>query len=151
MNNVQLDSILRNNHVTMDYYGGVRACDRLPIYVTGRPKFYIANTKPHDHPGEHWVCLYFDDTSEFYDSTGNRPQSYSAEFEYMMVIHSPQYLYNTKRIQNYFSNCCGQHCLFYAFQRCLGYSMREIINQFTDNLSENDKTVVDFYDKLVRM
>ncbi len=54
-------------------------------------------------------------------------------------------MFNSKRLQNYNSNVCGQYCLMYSYYRCRGYKFEEIISMFSDNLILNDVKVNRFY------
>ncbi len=100
----------------------------------------MVNTDDSQGKGIHWVTYYFPkgEHAEFFDSLGSHPTRYGME-EYL-VDHGPSYLYNTKRLQG--GNTCGQFCIYYAMHRCRGCSMQDIVNQFTDNLQDNDRKVI---------
>lgn len=130
---------------TRKKFRGVFAADQLPARITRRPRLIIANTAPSSDSGKHWVAMYITTTgiSEFYDPLGEKPPEGS--FESFLITHGPLYLYNAKRLQNFGTNTCGHHCLFYAAHRCLGWSMQDIVNLFQNrSLAENESLVTDF-------
>ena len=96
--------------------------------------------------GSHWVAVYMAKVPEFFDSLGRSPSFYYKEFEYFLIKHGPNYIYNSQRIQNYGSEVCGQYCLYYVLQRSMGYFMREIIQQFSSTrLEYNDTRIQEYY------
>ena len=48
-------------------FGGVYACDEIPITLLPG-YFYIFNTAPSSHPGEHWISVYAGREVECFDS-----------------------------------------------------------------------------------
>ena len=137
MNTTQLQQYMLSDSYIKQYYGGVLARDQIPIYVN-KPKIFIVNTDPINQPGQHWVSMWIDEVSEHFDSIGQKPLK---DFEHFLISNGPQYMFNSKRLQNYNSNVCGQYCLFYAYYRCRGYKFKEIIDMFSKNLMLNDVKV----------
>lgn len=136
MNTRQISSLLQNNPHTRNSFAGVFPADLLPKFPRKKkPCSYIANTQKHNEPGEHWVCLYFpaQDLPEYFDSYGFLPQR---EFK---EILGNSYRLSRGFFQYPLSSTCGQYCIFYILQRCLGKTMTDILNMFTtENLIEND-------------
>lgn len=142
MNTAQLERYMLNDVFIRQYYGGVLAADQLPLVVR-KPTIYIVNTDPIALKGEHWLVLFMDnDLCEHFDSAGFPPRQ---DFEVYLTAKGPDYLYNTERVQHVDSNTCGLFCLFYAYFRCRGFSMLEIMSMFSENLLINEVLVKTFY------
>lgn len=130
-------------------FGGVTSVNRLNLIE--KNKFYIVNTDASYNPGKHWVAIFTSKIPEFFDSLGQAPSHYDRRFECLMIHQGPVYRYNSKRIQNYGSETCGQYCIYYVMQRSKGYSMEDIVNNFSGiDLYGNDKKVYRFHDDLLR-
>lgn len=133
----------------LNEFGGVTSVDRLTMKE--RNKFYIVNTDPSYKPGKHWVCIFLSNVPEFFDSLGQPPLYYDRRFERFVIIQGPTYMYNSKRIQSYGSDSCGHYCIYYVVKRAMGFSMRDIVNEFSStDLLSNDNKVQGFYSDLLR-
>lgn len=146
MDNLEISQALQD----LSSFGGARPADILPR--DGHYKFYVLNTDTSDRRGKHWVAVYLNPYQpEFFDSLGHSPVFYHKEFEYLLINHSPNqpnYLYNSKRLQQFGSNVCGLYCIYYIVLRDRGYSMHDIVNTFTGRLDVNDELVKNFYNQL---
>lgn len=114
MDTRQLLKILRE-HLANTWYG-VYAEDRLPD-ITERPRAIIVNTDPADKSGTHWTAIYLKSNGkgEFFDSYGREPD---IPVQYYMDRHAPDgWLYNTRKVQGYWSTLCGAYCLQYLEAR----------------------------------
>ena len=111
--------------------------------IKEKPELIICNTDPSDKPGKHWVLFFFNNTSvDFFDSLGRDITYYGnifIDFVNKFVKDVKQCLIRTQPVN---SSLCGQYCLYYAFAKCLGLSMDEIINNMP-----NSENVVDFVDR----
>ena len=125
------------------FYGGVVPRDGLPLQ-TEKPTFYIVNQDTSDKTGSHWIVVFNKDSewSEYYDPLGKHPADY---FTLYLTSQSKNYKYNMKRCQSYWSNLCGQYCLFFCYFRSRGYSMEAILDMFDKDLVYNDLIVYLFY------
>ena len=123
-------------------YGGVVALDQLPTLIRD-PTIFIVNSDPIKLPGKHWFAVYFSNVNEHFDSAGFYP---NAALEAELIARGPRFLYNTKRVQAYFSDTCGLYALFFCYFRCRGFKFREIIDMFSDNLLVNEALVKYFYE-----
>ena len=124
---------------------GVLAADQLPKIPLSRfPSAYIVNTDPSHMQGKHWVAFYFDEKKEgeFFDSYGNSPHSYNRTFLNFLLQNSDQYQYNDRKLQNEYSNVCGQYCVYYLMYKSKGFSMNEIVNSLS--FDHSDQYVYDF-------
>ena len=152
MNAQQLESILSLDQHILKNFAGVFAADTLPSNISHLPKFLIVNSDVHSGPGQHWLALYIpaQGPSEFFDSLGHSPKQYLASFEQFLINHSPQYIYSNKRLQNYGSDTCGLFVLYYVILRCRGYTMQDIVNNFSTNLAQNDILTLHFVHTFIR-
>ena len=82
------------------------------------PIFFIANSRPVSHPGEHWVA--FVNTRpehlEIFDSYGRLPAAY-LQYLARFIRHFRQQSHNRRRLQQKTSDVCGHYCLYYLRER----------------------------------
>lgn len=143
MNTKQLWNALNLNPVTNKYFDGIFSIDTLKD-IKEKPTLIICNTDPSHKPGEHWVLFFFYKNSvDFYDSLGREITYYGSEFIDFVKNFAHNFKYTVRRTQPIQSDVCGHYCLYYAFKKCNGNSMEEIIN----NIS-NKNDVVDFVNKM---
>ena len=58
MDSKQICKILKNDtNVSKLNFLGVFPIDLIPLSAMKFPCCLVINTKPYDHPGEHWICL----------------------------------------------------------------------------------------------
>ena len=117
-------------------FGGVYACDEIPITLLPG-YFYIFNTAPSSHPGEHWISVYAGCEVECFDSLV-RKQTVE---QFKKIIRGLRYT-NTVAVQNPLSISCGEYCLFYVYMRCRGLALECIINFLSG--WDNEQVVLDF-------
>ena len=142
MNNREINRILTSNLCTAKVFAGVYPADMMPTKpLKKRPSAFVFNTRKHNEPGEHWICIYFDKLtntpSEYFDSYGLPPKDVFRPFLGESFIRS------TVMMQHPLSSACGQYCIFYIHQKCLGKTMQQIAANFakSTNLMENDMRV----------
>lgn len=119
--------------------------DTLPTTVNYFPTAYIVNTDPSYKSGEHWVAFYFESNSsipEYFDSYGLPPTVLSF---YDILPHIYKCL--DVALQSLFSTVCGYYCLYYLKSRSMGQSMEEAISIFDNNRHNNDKIIVQYFNK----
>jgi hypothetical protein len=136
--------ILARDKRTRSSFRGVYAKDQLPAQAP-TSSLYVCNTDPSTRGGEHWVVIYIDGErrGEFFDSISNvRP--IEEQFESFLQRNSVTWTRNARTVQHLMSDTCGYHCVFFAVNRCVGFSMNSIVNMYTANLLHNDKIVMDF-------
>jgi len=123
MNGKSIDSILIDVLCgTGTRYLGVFARDRIPSNLTHFPCAYVANTDINALPGKHWVAFYHESPThlEFFDSYGEPPETYDFSISpYITTLY-----YNSFPLQGLHSSVCGQHCIFYLYQRSRRISLR---------------------------
>lgn len=144
MNTLQLQDWLQREVITRRVYGRVCALNQLPFNIQRRPSVYIVNSQPSSKPGRHWFVLYFPRVgpSEFFDSLGRRPGYYSWRLERYLKNHGGYFIYNAQRYQQVGTTTCGQFCLYFTYQRCLGRGMRDIIGDFDVNDLNYNEAIV---------
>ena len=54
---------------------------------------------------------------------------------------------NQIQLQSYFSNLCGEYCIFFVFTLCRNKSLEYILKFFSSDLSQNDQSVKYFINK----
>lgn len=152
MDEIELTRILMANEVTSPYFCGVVAHDQLNLMPTPKTGFFVCNTDDSEGPGKHWVVFAWTEPKnpvEFFDSLAKPPDLYHKDFVNFLINKGPNYTYSVKRIQAQGSIVCGEYCVFYAYHRCQGYSMLEILNYFSDkDLEANDEIVSRFVKSL---
>lgn len=131
MNNSQITALLRSCPETRRHFRGVYASDTLPTQSRSMstPRSYICNLDSIDEPGSHWIAFYVPKRGpiEYFDSLG-----LDIPWMFRDFVRNRYYVYNTCTIQTPFSAVCGQHCIYYLFQRGLCNSMDEALSIFRD-------------------
>lgn len=145
MNGLEIQTILKSDKHTKSVVTGVYSADKLPKAIKNLPTAFVANTDPSHKPGQHWIAVYIseDGNGEYFDSYGQPPHGYP-EFVSFLRKNCTTWIYNSKRLQDYFSTVCGQYCLFYLLHRCRGWSLDTITGLFSNDRRDNDQQVNDF-------
>jgi hypothetical protein len=136
MNGLELWQALAHNAITQPYFHGIYAPDTLDN-IHYKPTLIICNTDPSYKPGTHWIAFYFQHpgkTVELFDSLGHHLKDYALNFTDFVALHSNQCKTLINRVQPLQSALCGHYCLYYAYYRCLGYSMESIVNTMPSSL-----------------
>ena len=122
MNTEEIDRILRR-HVR--YFDGVFSTDTLPE----KPRLLVCNTDASDKPGQHWICMHFEDgRGEYFDLFGQQP---IANVERYLNRHCSSWTFNRRQLQSVISKFCGHYCIYYCMLRSRGIDMPKIVNSFT--------------------
>lgn len=116
-------------------FGGVLAADQLCNIRDG--KLYVVNTKPINHPGQHWVV--YDNLKPkspyFFDSFGNDPRSYK-------FFHKMKY--SKQVLQSPSNETCGLWCIWYIYNRSKKFSRKKMFSLFTSDKKKNDKFILNW-------
>ena len=141
MNELTLRKCLEKDEFTQKLFKSVLARDELPTKIS-YPSCYIINTKPRNHPGEHWLALFYEKNgvATFFDSYAQSPDTYRLK-SYLLKT-SLDYQYNQKRIQGN-SSFCGYYCLLFLLLKARNRS-DIFFKYFTNNLELNDKIIQNF-------
>ena len=122
------DILGRQEPATRSRFDAVYASDKLPK-APEYGKLYVINTAPSTEAGEHWVAVYVPERFEhrhveYYDPLGMAP--FVESIEKFLLAWPHDYVWNQDRVQSWHSITCGQHCIFFLSQRCMGISMADI-------------------------
>ena len=132
MNTKQLWNALCLNPTNTKYFDGIYSSDTLNE-IKEKPDLIICNTDPSNKLGEHWVLFFFQENSvDFFDSLGRDIKYYGSVFLDFIANFVTNYKQCVKRTQPVNSDLCGQYCLYYAYAKCNGLSMEEIIHNISD-------------------
>jgi len=123
-----IKQILSQDLITGPLFKGVFAFDEFSK-PRSFPACMVVNNKPQNHPGEHWLAIFYDKTgrASFFDSYGMSPQFYKF----------PNFpFWNQRRIQGN-SDYCGLYCILYLLLKCRKKE-NEFFKFFDNNLLKND-------------
>ena len=102
----------------------------------------MCNTDASDKPGQHWICMHFEDgRGEYFDSFGRRP---TANFERYLNRHCSSWTFNRRQLQSVSSKFCGHYCIYYCMLTSRGIDIPKIVNSFTADTGLNDVLVRGF-------
>ena len=145
MNTKQLWQALTNNNITEKIFDGVFPVDKLS-HIKRKPELIICNTDPSYKSGQHWLLFFFhNDVVDYYDSLGEDIGFYGKDFINFIKKFAKSIQSTTYRSQPRNTSLCGHYCLYFAYYRCKGFSMNEIMN-LLKNVNDIEKVVVDLYD-----
>jgi len=130
MNSKEIYSILENDEwVKKMNFIGVFPVDRIPsCSLTDYPCCGVVNTKPHNHPGEHWVMFLKteNNTGVYFDSFGSGLYNMPEVAAIFDSVDSWQF--SSTQLQSVFSTVCGQYCIFVLTHLARGFSLEHIIS-----------------------
>ncbi len=141
MNNGEITAVLKSCPITEKLFRGAYARDQIPPNCYNNPGYFIYNTAPAHQSGHHWNLVFINDSNlEHFDSLGGSPPSYICKNAPFVSI-----IYNTHPVQYPFNTTCGQHCIFFAYLKCLGITYKTIMDRcYLDNNEKNDAMVSRF-------
>lgn len=145
-----MDKVSRNVH-----FIGVIPCDYLAKTPLRKlPAMAIINTHPSGLPGEHWLAIYINEVGVgcFFDSFGNKPNDvrFPAFIDDFLRLNCVVVQYSAKQVQDYSSDTCGQHCVFFLYHMAKGKCYDYILKLYSNDFVKNDKRVSTFVKKLKR-
>ena len=144
MDSTVIDKVLRKNCAI---YRGVFACDELPV-IDVRPTVIVVNTDPASRPGQHWICVYFDEDGygEFFDSFGLQPKRV---FDRYMDKYCIAWTFNKKQLQSLVSRFCGHYCIWYCMMKFRKVALTVLVNAMSNDTGLNDFLVHRFACKMI--
>ena len=148
MNTSQINTLMRSDPVTKQFYGGAFPCDKIPKPL--KPSCYIVNTDTSKNSGEHWVALFVNTLNSskscYFDSYGRPPNTHIAKY---LDEHCPHYQQSTCRIQGVLASTCAFYCIHFCMMVCRGRSLNSIVHSFDhdDNVT-NDVVITHFINKI---
>ena len=133
-------------------------CGRdVPIYVIGAnetsnisydklPLIVVQNTKSIPHKGQHWTAwiVWSREKADFFDSYGRGPEKYPEMI--WPAVSVSQRNYNV--VQGATTYVCGEHCVFWSYNRIRGVSYKDIMRSYFKMTMYNDKMVVNFVNRI---
>ena len=100
----------------------------------------------------HWICVYCSKNSfEIFDTLGflkTKGCVSEGMLKFINVYLSTRNLKASHVVQSNQSVLCGYYCLYFILLRELGHSFEQIMSTFSSVLSENDKLVKSFVNKV---
>lgn len=133
-----------SDSISYSKFGGMFAVDQLIFPLPNKDVYYICNTDFYSKKGKHWVVIYHNQNTpyvEYFDSLGQKPTKLFIDF---MSQRGKQILYSKKRIQSRKSIACGYFCLYFIYLRSRYVEFSDIINNFSNDMINNEKYVIDF-------
>jgi hypothetical protein len=151
MLSIHIDSILRKNKITKNYYIGCFASDQIPkVNPEKFPTCFVLNTDESTRPGEHWIALFLTSPLhvEYFDSLGQWPPI--SEKIHQFLSQFPHLVHNGDiKVQSDLSSSCGEHVIYFIHMRCKGHSFKEILKRLTSTKTKPDILVKNFLKHLL--
>jgi len=152
MNTVQLTAVMDKVSCNT-YFLGVLPCDYLPkVPLRKLPAMVLINTHHSGLPGEHWLAIYIneDGVGCFFDSFGNKPDyhGFPPIIKNFLKLNSSQVQHSAVQVQDFSSDTCGQHCVFFLYHMAKGFDYDYVLKLYCNDLIKNDKKVSAFVKKL---
>lgn len=135
-------------------FRGVFSIDQIPKTIKVG-QFYICNTATSDSVGEHWFVVYrpVSYLLECFDSLSTSPDKTFELAKHLRFRGISKVKFNSTKVQADHTDSCGQHCIFFVFQRLYNNDLRykELLNEiyYADNLEKNERNVKLFVDQLL--
>ena len=138
MNSFEIEKTVARDKCLSKHFVGVFPSDRLPVIST-KPACFIANIDPSNKPGQHWVSMFFDKETEYFDSYGLEPEGSFATYKPAVI--------NRYCLQDIGSTVCGEYCIYYLAKRVRGLSLERVVSSLI-NRGDSDQVVKRYVDKL---
>ena len=144
MDSVVIDRVLKKH---CGIYRGIFACDQLPDIVIRR-SVIVVNTDPSTQPGQHWICMYFDENGygEFFDSFGMAPKPVFGRYMNRQCI---AWTFNNMQMQSLVSRFCGHYCIWYCLMKFRKVTLNKIVRIMSNDTGLNDFLVHRFVCRLI--
>jgi hypothetical protein len=138
MDTEELETILRADPYVAPSFQGVHPSDRLPRKIRF-PCSVVANTDPHDAPGQHWIAMHYDarGNGTYFDSYGTAP---FGALERFFKKHGRTHTFSNVALQGP-SRACGFYCVAFLARRCRGETARKIVASYSGRIGEFDTVV----------
>ena len=141
-----LDILFRSNRSNVNYY--VTAADRVwdTVKFDKYPIALICNTDPERSEGKHWIAFWMPrkGVCEYFDSFALPVYRY-----WNVQVPAEITRENCTIYQSALSNVCGNHCLFYLYNRAIGVSYSDFVNNnYSYSVRHNDNIVRRFVSQI---
>lgn len=132
---------------------GCIPCDKLDnLQIQHYPLAICLNDQTSDQPGGHWVGIHIERKNkpmEFFCSYGKPMKYYADHFTKFAERNKLKVQETNICLQSPISGVCGQHVLFYLYNRWKGCSRNVYYAKFSKNLDKNDKIVHNFVNRFI--
>ncbi len=139
MDTAQLTRIMTCDEEIQKCSLGVFSADKIKQNRLG---CMIINEDECNKPGSHWVAVFVlaDNHCEYFDTYGRSRAVPRIE----KFLSKYKVIQGNRQVQNAFSTTCGQHCIYFLFNRCRGVSFPSIVASYSANQQQNDDMVTSF-------
>ena len=148
MNTNELRCMLTRDKKTKEMFIDVFAIDQFKRFVKKNSLvqgLYLINDENSKENGNHWFLIFHDkNILVFVDSFANNYKYYGLEKEVYNVNKIEEVPF---RLQDYFSDVCGEYTIFFAYHLCRGKRLQNIIKYFTHTHHDNDEKIRYFVPK----
>ena len=147
MDNTTLTRLLNLHPITREAFHGVFAFDTVPIKIRHKPWAIIFNEDTSNKSGSHWIAAFCpaEGAGEYFDTRGFPPHIKGSKIFKLMGTNC---VYNSLLVQNPLTSVCGQHCLYFIFQRCKGVEFKNILSVYNlANTLQNDENINTFVEQ----
>jgi hypothetical protein len=137
-------------------FGGlVFALDQIPKEKVASPFYAIINVQESHLGGLHWLAIAIRDETDgrkiyYFDSLGIMP-SLKPIVNFININYANHLEINKFQIQHPESDTCGLYCLAFLKSMNRGESFASFLSQFQAPLIENDRKIIDAYNKSVTL
>ena len=137
-----MDALFSRSRLNVNYY--VTAADTVysTVDFSKYPIAIICNTDMEKGSGKHWIAFWLPEKGicEYFDSFGLPIDRY-----WNVQVPAEFTKENCIIYQSALSNVCGNHCLFFLYNRALGVSYIDFVNNnYNYNVRHNDALVRTF-------
>ena len=150
MNTREIDAVLKNCKTTQRFFRGTHPADFVPDLADDeRPQAWILNSEPSSSPGQHWTAAFLNTKNQliYFDSCADEPSDDLQKFLSRFASASKMQF----RVQDYFSEVCGQYCIYFIYSLCKGKSFSKFCSKFSrSNLAKNDRFIRAWIMKFLR-
>ena len=134
------------NCLDVNYY--VTAADRVysTVDFNKYPIALIVNTDPERYEGRHWISFYMEKRGDcqYFDSYGLPIERY-----WNVQVPAEEFtLENCNIYQSSLSDTCGNHCLFFLYNRAIDVPYSKFVSNYTWSAHRNDNLVRRFVDRI---
>ena len=144
MDNSEIEELLNNSPTTSERFLGVFSSDTLPQDQLKVGTCLVVNTDPVAEPGSHWVAVFKrHGVIDFFDPLGNPPDHYSGGLSDYFLDRN--YVYNSVKLQVNSSESCGWFCVYFLYNRCLGYCMESIVHELFTKETNTNEFILDLF------
>lgn len=130
LNTAELDCLLYTNESTRAQFRGTWSLDAFLRQFASHPRgFFVFNSKPSTHPGEHWLAVVCDGRmAYFFDSYGFLPIFYNKSLHDLLTSLPSGVQSNITQLQGLTSSVCGDYCFHFLRLVGKGFSFKHCID-----------------------